>query len=242
MARTSRRVDRSQRHYPAGWRDVFNRGLVGRMRCDRCGLESAAGMRFCGSCGAPLAEPWAPSADDDDRIDAQRRHIPVMFCDLVGSTPIAERLDPEDFREVLSEYYAACGRAIRRFAGYIAQFQGDGVVAYFGYPQAHEDDAGRAVRASLDIFDEVAGLNERRPESSELSLQARVGLHTGTVIAGDMGRLAHQRHTVVGETVHIAARLQTLAEPGSVVVTDSTLALLGDHFETQSLGMETLKG
>ncbi len=199
-------------------------------------------MRFCGRCGAPLAEPWWPSGGEDDGVDAQRRHITVMFCDLVGSTPIAELLDPEDFREVLSEYHAACGRAIQRFAGYIAQYQGDGVVAYFGYPQAHEDDARRAVRASLDIFNEVAGLNERLRESLQLSLQARVGLHTGTVIAGDMGPLAHERHTVFGETVHIAARLQALAEPGSVVVTGSTLALLGDHFETQPLGMETLKG
>src|SRR6185437_16121900 len=121
----------------------------------------------------------------------------------------------EDFREVISGYQGVCSGAIQHFGGYIAQYQGDGVVAYFGYPQAHEDDARRAVRASLDIFNEVAQLNERMRESLDRPLQARVGLHTGTVIAGDMGRRTHERNTFVGETVHIAARLQALAEPGS---------------------------
>src|SRR5207237_1730627 len=212
------------------------------MRCGRCGLESAPDMRFCGGCGASLAEHPAPSTGDGDADDGQRRHITVMFCDLVDSTPIAERLDPEDFREVLSGYHAACSRAIQRFGGYVAQYQGDGVIAYFGYPRAHEDDARRAVHASLDLFDEVAALNERLREPLATSLRARVGLHTGTVVAGDMGRLAQDRHSVFGEAVHIAARLQALAEPGSVLVTDPTLALLGDHFETRPLGTERLKG
>jgi class 3 adenylate cyclase/tetratricopeptide (TPR) repeat protein len=199
-------------------------------------------MRFCGVCGAPLPQGPAAAARGGDAIDAQRRHITVMFADLVGSTSIAETLDPEDFHELLSGYQAVCGEAIQRFGGYVAQYQGDGVIAYFGYPRAHEDDARRAVYASLAIVEEVATLGERVPEPLDTGVQVRVGLHTGTVIAGDTGRLEHERHSVVGETLHIAARVQHLAKPGSVVVTGATLALLGNHFESHPLGDESLRG
>ena len=198
-------------------------------------------MRFCGACGAPLAES-APATSEGEAAGTQRRHVTIMFCDLVGSTQLAERLDPEDFREVISGYQGVCSGAIQHFGGYVAQYQGDGVVAYFGYPSAHEDDARRAVHASLEIFGKLSALNERLREPAQRALQARVGLHTGTVITDDTEGWAHDRHSVVGQSVNIAARLQALARPGSIVVTDSTLALLGDRFETEPLGTEQLKG
>ncbi|HWX96963.1 MAG TPA: adenylate/guanylate cyclase domain-containing protein [Solirubrobacteraceae bacterium] len=167
----------------------------------------------------------------------------VMFCDVVDSTALAESLDPEDFREVLTGYQAACARAIERFNGYAAQWIGDGVLAYFGYPRAHEDDAQRAVHASLGILEEVVALNDRLIELFDVSVQVRVGLHSGVVIAGEMGAGATREPlAIAGETPHIASRLQTLAPPGSVVLTDATRDLTADRFETQALGMRSLKG
>jgi class 3 adenylate cyclase len=116
-------------------------------------------MRFCGGCGRPLEDGGGPDAQDGPRDIAQRRHMTVMFCDVVDSTPLAGLLDPEDFREVLSEYQHACARAIERFSGYTAQYAGDGLLTYFGYPRAHEDDALRATHAGLQVLEEVAALN-----------------------------------------------------------------------------------
>jgi class 3 adenylate cyclase/tetratricopeptide (TPR) repeat protein len=167
----------------------------------------------------------------------------VMFCDVVDSTSLAEELDPEDFREVLTGYQFACASAIERFKGYAAQWIGDGVLAYFGYPRAHEDDAQRAVHASLGILEEVVALNERLQGSFGVSVQVRVGLHSGIVIAGEMGAGATREPlAIAGETPHIAARLQTLAQPGTVVLTDATRDLTADRFETESLGMQSLRG
>ena len=200
-------------------------------------------MRFCGACGSPLADAVAHSTDGGGASVARRRHLTVLFSDLVGSTPLAEQLDPEDFRDLLSGYHEACARAILLFNGYVAQYQGDGVVAYFGYPRAHEDDAYRAVRASLEILSEVDLLNERLQDTFGISLAVRIGLHTGMVVAGEMGGgPLHERHSAVGDTLHIAARVQTVAPPGSVVVTDSTLALVAGHFQTEDLGAKELKG
>jgi class 3 adenylate cyclase/tetratricopeptide (TPR) repeat protein len=211
------------------------------MRCDRCGVESPAGMRFCGACGAQLREPLRRALGEEG--SAQRRHLTVMFCDLVDSTAISELLDPEDFRDVLTEYQAACARAIERFNGHVAQWIGDGVLAYFGYPQAHEDDAPRAVHAALGILEEISTLSERLATTLRAPLRARVGLHTGIVVAGVMGAgRTREQMAIVGETPHIAARLQTLASPGSVVLTDATLELVADHFEVEQVGMSTLKG
>jgi class 3 adenylate cyclase/tetratricopeptide (TPR) repeat protein len=167
----------------------------------------------------------------------------VMFCDVVGSTSLAESLDPEDFREVLTGYQFACARAIERFNGYAAQWIGDGVLAYFGYPHAHEDDAQRAAYASLAIVEEIITLNERLLETFDVSVQVRVGLHSGVVVAGEMGAGATREPlAIAGETPHIASRLQALAQPGSVVLTDATRELIADHFETEPLGTRVLKG
>jgi class 3 adenylate cyclase/tetratricopeptide (TPR) repeat protein len=200
-------------------------------------------MRFCGVCGAQLRRPPAPVMLEAEAEHAEHRQMTVIFCDVVDSTSLAERLDSEDFRDVLSSYHGACARAIEHFGGYVAQYQGDGVIAYFGYPRAHEDDARRAVLASLELLDEVASLNERLRDLLDVSLQVRVGLHSGLVVVGEMGTgAAREEHAAVGETLHIAARVQTVATPDTVVLTDTTLELIGDQFETHPLGARTLKG
>ena len=162
---------------------------------------------------------------------AERRQLTVMFCDLVGSTALSARLDPEDLREVIGAYHAAIAEVIGRFDGFVAKYMGDGVLAYFGYPQAHEDDAERAVRAGLAVVEAVRRLQTPVP------LQMRVGLATGLVVVGDLiGSGASREEAVVGETPNLAARLQALAEPDSVVIAESTRRLVGSLFEYRSLG------
>jgi class 3 adenylate cyclase/tetratricopeptide (TPR) repeat protein len=206
-------------------------------------------MRFCGGCGAALEDArlgvqprvaaQAPSRHDT----AQRRHMTALFCDLVGSTPLAVSFDPEDWREVLTAYQQACVRAIERFDGYMARYVGDGVVAYFGYPRAHEDDAQRAVHAGLGILDELVPLNADLRERHEISLEVRIGLHTGVVVVGEMGAgEGHAQHEIVGEMPHIAARLESIAPPGSVVISDATRDLVDGYFDTEALGEKALKG
>ena len=141
------------------------------MTCRRCGLDSPVGMRFCGGCGAPLETRQLMLQPAGGKHTAQRRHMTVLFCDLVDSTPLAELLDAEDFREVLSGYQQASVRAIDRFDGYVARYVGDGLVAYFGYPRAHEDDAQRAVLAGLGILDELVDLNAHLRELYDVALQ-----------------------------------------------------------------------
>src|SRR5581483_5827640 len=218
------------------------RGSGSNMRCNRCGLESPPGMRFCGACGAPL-ESGESMPPLDSEGPAQRRYITALFCDLVSSTPLAERLDPEEWREVLGGYQQACVRAVDRFNGYTARFIGDGVVAYFGYPKAHEDDAQRAVHAALGILDELATLNLALSQSHDVLLQVRIGLHTGMVVAGQLGTGSSAiQHEIVGEMPHIAARLEAVAAPDSIVISDATHALVDGYFETLALGQQSLKG
>jgi class 3 adenylate cyclase/tetratricopeptide (TPR) repeat protein len=200
-------------------------------------------MHFCGVCGAALATPGVRARRDGDGDQAERRHITVMFCDVVDSTSLSERLDPEDFREVLSGYQAACASAIERFEGYVARWIGDGMLAYFGYPRAHEDDARRAVHAALGIIEEIGSLNGRLREAFDVSIQVRVGLHAGLVVAGEMGAgSARDPLAIVGETPHIAARLQALASPGSAVMSDAILQLVAHQFHSEPLGTHALKG
>jgi class 3 adenylate cyclase/tetratricopeptide (TPR) repeat protein len=198
-------------------------------------------MRFCGACGSPLA--GRSPAPEPVRRAAERRHMTVMFCDVVDSTSIAELMDPEDFREVLSDYQSVCASSIERYNGFTAQWVGDGVLAYFGYPRAHEDDPLRAVHAGLGILDGVRSLNEQLGHRWGLSLQVRIGIHSGTVVAGEMGAGAMREPlAIVGETPHVASRLQSLAPPGSIVVSDVTCGLLNGGFGTEALGAKSLKG
>ena len=168
---------------------------------------------------------------------AERRQVTVMFCDLVGSTALSARMDPEDLREVISAYQKCVAETVQRFGGFVAKYMGDGVLVYFGYPQAHEDDAERAVRAGLELVVAVGGLKTQAP------LQTRVGIATGLVVVGDLiGSGASQEQAIVGETPNLAARLQGIAEPNAVVVAESTRKLLGDLFELEDLGAKDLKG
>ena len=170
--------------------------------------------------------------------DAERRHLTVMFCDLVNSTALSARLDPEDMWEVIRAYRAACARVIAAYDGIIARFVGDGILAYFGYPRAHEDDAERAVRTGLGIIAAIGPL-ETRAERVEV----RVAIATGLVVVGDLiSGGASEQQAMVGDTPNIAARLQSLAEPGAVVVAASTRELLGDLFTFRNLGLREVKG
>jgi len=169
---------------------------------------------------------------------AERRQLTVMFCDLVGSTALSSRLDPEDLREVISAYQSCVAGVISRHHGFVAKYMGDGVLVYFGYPRAHEDDAERAVRAALSIIDAVGRLDVQLTK-----LQARVGIATGLVVVGDLiGEGSAQEQSVVGETPNLAARLQALAEPDAVVIAAGTRRLVGDLFEYRDLGAVEVKG
>ena len=168
---------------------------------------------------------------------AERRQVTVMFSDLVGSTALSARMDPEDLREVISAYQKCVAESVQRFGGFVAKYMGDGVLVYFGYPQAHEDDAERAVRAGLELVAAVGALK------SPTTLQTRVGIATGLVVVGDLiGSGASQEQAIVGETPNLAARLQGIAQPNSVAIAESTRKLLGNLFELQELGAKDLKG
>jgi class 3 adenylate cyclase/tetratricopeptide (TPR) repeat protein len=170
---------------------------------------------------------------------AERRHLTVMICDLVGSTVLSTRLDPEDVGAVINAYHAACARIVQAYDGFIADFRGDGILAYFGHPRAHEDDAERTVRAGLDIIAAVAEL--KTPAAEPLAV--RVGIATGLVVIGDLsGEGALREHAVVGDTPNLAARFQALAEPGTIAVAASTRRLLGDLFRLRDLGLHEVKG
>ena len=168
---------------------------------------------------------------------AERRQVTVMFTDLVGSTALSARMDPEDLREIISAYQKCVAETVQRFGGFVAKYMGDGVLVYFGYPQAHEDDAERAVRAGLELIQAVGGLKSRA------SLQTRVGIATGLVVVGDLiGSGEAQERGIVGETPNLAARLQGVAEPNSVVIAESTRKLLGNLFDLEDLGAQGPQG
>ena len=193
-------------------------------------LLEAIAERAAAAPSPQSAEPKAPDT-------AERRQVTVMFSDLVGSTALSGRMDPEDLRAVISAYQKCVAETVRRFGGFVAKYLGDGVLVYFGYPQAHEDDAERAVRAGLELVQAVGGLTSSAP------LQSRVGIATGLVVVGDLiGSGAAQEQAVVGETPNLAARLQGIAEPNVVVIADGTRKLLGNLFELEDLGAKEVKG
>lgn len=199
-------------------------------------LEAIAALRA--EATAPTQLSHLPLVIDKPTRDApERRQVTVMFCDLVGSTALSTRMDPEDLREVISAYQRCVAGTVGRFGGFVAKYMGDGVLVYFGYPQAHEDDAERAVRAALEAITAVAALNV------SVELQTRVGMATGVVVVGDLiGSGEAQERGIVGETPNLAARLQSIAEPNSVVIAESTRRLLGNLFDLKDLGPLELKG
>jgi len=186
---------------------------------------------------AAPASPQPALAEPKSQDAAERRQVTVMFSDLVGSTALSARMDPEDLREVISAYQKCVAETVRRFGGFVAKYLGDGVLVYFGYPQAHEDDAERAVRAGLELIAAVTGLK------THASLQSRVGIATGLVVVGDIiGSGEAQERGIVGETPNLAARLQGIAEPNMVVIAEGTRKLFGNLFELKDLGAKNLKG
>jgi len=174
--------------------------------------------------------------------EAERRQLTVLFCDLVDSTVLASQLDPEEWREVVRAYQDTCAKVIARYEGHVAQYLGDGLLVYFGYPRAHEDDAPRAVRAGLAMVEAVGQLNTRLASEQGVHLAVRLGIHTGLVVVGEVGGGPRQEQLALGETPNIAARLQGMAAPNTVVISAATLPLLGGFFAYQSLGTPLLKG
>lgn len=207
-------------------------------RCAACGFENALDEMFCGGCGAALGRPSdEKSADRSTLAYPERRHITVLFADMVGSTALAQQLDPEEWREVIQDFQHACTAVVERYTGHVAQYLGDGIMAYFGYPQAHEDDAERAVRAGLGIVERVSLLD------APVRLAVRVGIDTGLVVIGHTGDGDPSEPTVaVGETPNFAALLQSIAEPNAVVIGERTAGLISPAFECEDLGHRQLKG
>lgn len=220
--------------------------------CPACGAVPLQGADFCDSCGARLSHAavtagknQSPALERGAEVpvtDAERRHLTVLFCDLVGSTRLTEDLDPEEFRELLADYQDCCAGVVSHYDGVIARYVGDGLLIYFGYPHAHEDDAVRAVRAALDMVNSVAGM-EPRIELPVAALSVRIGIATGNVVVGDIGSGARREEmAVVGEAPNLAARLQSLAEPGEVLIGKQTFELVKGYFEVDERGERDLKG
>jgi predicted ATPase/class 3 adenylate cyclase len=213
-------------------------------RCSHCGTEFPEDALFCMKCGNRLVSQADPVDGSQEKIahEAERRQLTVMFCDLVGSTPLSEQLDPEDLRKVMQAYQETCGKVIHRFEGNIAQYLGDGLLVYFGYPQAHEDDAQRAARTGLGIVEAITRLNPRLNEEWGVELAVRIGIHTGLVVAGEVGDGNSRERLAMGETPNIAARLQNEADPNTVVISAATYRLIEGFFACQQLDTLVLKG
>ena len=238
------------------------------MRCQKCGGENPSSMRYCGSCAAPLAKE-CPSCHAEnpaeflfcgrcgiklldnandaatgvERPDAERRQLSVVFCDLAGSTALSERLDPEDLRDLIAVYREICAKAVQRWGGRIARYVGDGLLIYFGYPDAHDDDPKMAVRAALQIIQELRSLPDGLAGGTVTELEVRIGIHTGVVVAGDLRSGADREiYSIVGDTPNVAARLQGLAEPNMVLISEVTHSLVKRHFVCRDLGAHQLKG
>jgi class 3 adenylate cyclase/DNA-binding winged helix-turn-helix (wHTH) protein/tetratricopeptide (TPR) repeat protein len=222
--------------------------------CPQCGTHNDLTARFCGRCGHALTAATATNPVDSPRTqaaaaasapllpEAERRQLTVLFCDLVDSTRLAQQLDPEDWRAVVQAYQETSATVIQRFEGYIAQYLGDGLLVYFGYPQAHEDDAQRAVHTGLGLVAALRPLNTTLVRDKGVHLAVRVGIHTGLVVVGEMGRSNRPERLALGATPHLAARLQGQAAPDTVVISAITYQLVQGLFTCQALDATTLKG
>jgi class 3 adenylate cyclase/predicted ATPase len=204
-------------------------------RCPSCGAPSGAGARFCGNCGAALSDPG------DTWWSAEQRHLTVLFCDLVGSTQLSEALGPEEYAYVLKEYQVLTLAAVEPFDGHVRQYLGDGILVYFGYPTAHEDAARRAVLAARAIQDAIRTRNERL-EARGKPIAVRVGIHAGIVVAGGAGAGGSKDDQPLGLVLNVASRLQGMAEPGTIVVSDAVRGLAQGFFSFADLGVHQLRG
>jgi class 3 adenylate cyclase/predicted ATPase len=225
---------------PAGSKFCIECGASLLLACSSCGHDNPPQAKFCANCGAALTTDSSPApAPAPPMSSAERRQLTVMFCDLVGSTALSVRLDPEDLREVIAAYHRYVAETVARFGGFVGRYMGDGVLVYFGYPRAHEHDAERAVRAGVELLRALSD----RGWPSDFVPQLRVGIATGLVVVGDLiGEGVAQEYGVVGETPNLAARLQALAEPNTVVIESNTRRLTGGLFDYRDLGAVPLKG
>jgi class 3 adenylate cyclase/predicted ATPase len=210
--------------------------------CAQCGFENPSEFTFCGQCGNAFGTEPKERASPE----AERRHLTVMFCDQVNSVARSQRLDPEEISEITHQYQAACAKVIRNFDGSIGQYQGDGLLVYFGYPVAHEDDAQRAVRAGLGILAELPHLNAQLQQTmqdlQDFPLQLRIGIHTGLAVVGEMGAGERRELMALGDTPNLASRLQGLATSDTVLISEATYRLAGGFFACRDLGPQQLKG
>jgi len=212
------------------------------MRCSHCNTENSDDHRFCSNCGAPLTAnrqpPTAPAVGGSPG-EGERRQLTVMFCDIVDSTALSMQYDPEELREIIRSFQDTCVVLVERYEGFVAQHLGDGLLIYFGYPRAHEEDSERAVHAGLGIIEAVGALQPR----PGLRLRVRIGIATGNIVIGDLVSAgANTEKVAVGRTPTLAARLQGLAAPDTVVISPDTYRLLGQRFECREIGVHTLKG
>jgi class 3 adenylate cyclase/DNA-binding transcriptional ArsR family regulator len=209
--------------------------------CPSCQQPNPPDFKFCGACGTSLAA-GDTQLSQPGRDTAERRQLTVMFCDLVNSTVISERLDPEDLREVVQRYQAVVSQVVDRYDGHIAQYLGDGVLVYFGYPKAHEQDVLRAVMTGLEIIDAIAELNGSIDAEYGVPIEVRIGLHTGPVVAGEIGTGAQTSNLALGATPNLAARVQALAQPGEVLLSEASYAVVTGEVDCEPYGTHQLRG
>ena len=228
---------------PEGLKFCNQCGVAFNARCAQCGFENAPGARFCGQCGTPLnageqSGIGFPAGQQPGKAiplrPSERRHLTVLFSDLVGSTEIASHLDPEQWREIVADYHQAAAAAIDRYGGMVAQYLGDGVMAYFGWPEAHDNDAERGIHAGLALLSAISKLNEL-PGRPKLSV--RVGIDSGAVVVGGG---TDKSADVFGDTPNIAARVQTVTQPGTVLITQAAHRLVSGLYVIENFGQQAL--
>lgn len=236
------------------------------MQCTACGRTNSDSARFCGGCGAPLAQRCAAcgavnalsnrfcvecgtklspasATRQTQPAELERRQLTVMFCDMVGSSRLTERLDPEEYGDLLLRYRGICATAIRRYGGFVARYIGDGILAYFGYPQAHDDDARAAVRSALDIVADLTVFSDQIRIERDLEVRAHIGIHTGLVIVSDLSSAeTHEASAIVGETPNVAARLQSLAPASTILISATTHELVRNYFDCRPFEVQRLDG
>jgi class 3 adenylate cyclase/ribosomal protein L40E len=228
---------------PAGNNFCANCGssLIGP--CPKCGAENSPTANFCGKCGTSLSAPGAAPASAAQgvprpEVDGERRHLTILFCDLVGSTTLAAQVDPEEWHATVAGYQRAAAEAITQFGGEVVRYVGDGIMAFFGYPVAHDDDAERAARAGLAILDAITQLNE---QPARTNLSVRIGIDSGQVVV-EAGAGGGQAVDAFGDAANIAARVQAAAEPGTVMISEATQRLATGLFVVEDRGVRELKG
>ncbi|MDH3245577.1 MAG: AAA family ATPase, partial [Saprospiraceae bacterium] len=216
--------------------------------CPQCVFENPADFNFCGNCGTSLAQDDELkkskfiSREPLSRGKGERRHLTVVFCDLVGSTSLSHELDPEDLQKIVKQYQNICDKVITRYEGHVAQYLGDGILIYFGFPVAHENSAHRAVSSGLGIIEAIERFSQKVQNSHGVQVAVRIGIHTGHVVIGDIGRGVQSQQLAMGSTPNIAARLEGLAAPNSLVISQKTHELIRGRFQCEDLGLHQIKG